>query len=55
LKAAFAAAGAFSLPDGTKDAAVVVRLPPGGYSVVVTGGGITTTGMVLVEVYDLDP
>lgn len=54
LKAAFAAAGAFSVPDDTKDAAVVVRLPPGGYSVVVSGAG-NTTGNVLVEVYDLDP
>ena len=54
LKAAFAAAGAFSIPDGTKDAALVVRLPPGGYSAVVSGAN-GTTGNVLVEVYDLDP
>ena len=54
MKAAFAAAGAFSIPDGTKDAALVVRLPPGGYSAVVSGAN-GTTGNVLVEVYDLDP
>lgn len=54
LKAAFASAGAFSVPDNTKDAAVVVTLPPGGYSVVVAGAN-NTTGNVLVEVYDLDP
>ncbi len=54
LKAAFAAAGAFSVPDNTKDAALVVRLPPGGYSVVVSGAN-NTSGNVLVEVYDLDP
>ncbi len=54
LKAAFATAGAFALPDASKDAAVVVRLPPGGFTVVVAGAG-TTTGTTLVEVYDLDP
>lgn len=54
LKAAFGTAGAFQISDTGKDAALVVRLPPGGYSVVVTGAG-GTTGPVLVEVYDLDP
>lgn len=54
LKAAFASAGAFSLPDTSKDAAVVVRLPPGGFTVVVSGAS-STTGNTLVEVYDLDP
>lgn len=50
----FLAAGAFDLPPGSKDAALVVRLPPGGYTVQVSGAG-RTTGTVLVEVYDLDP
>ena len=54
LKAAFATAGAFGLPDTSKDAAVMVRLPPGGYSVVVSGAN-ESTGTALVEVYDLDP
>lgn len=54
LKAAFASAGAFALPDTSKDAAVVVQLPPGGFTVVVSGAG-ATTGTTLVEVYDLDP
>ena len=54
LKAAFGTAGAFGLADTSKDAAVVVRLPPGGYSVVVVGAG-GATGTALVEVYDLDP
>ena len=54
LQAAFAAAGAFALPAGSNDAAVLVRLPPGGYTVVVSGVG-NTTGVALVEVYDLDP
>lgn len=54
LKAYFTAAGAFSIPDTSRDAAIVVTLPPGGYTVVVSGVG-GTTGNALVEVYDLDP
>ncbi|WP_414664669.1 immunoglobulin domain-containing protein [Horticoccus sp. 23ND18S-11] len=54
LQTAFTQAGAFALPSGSKDAVVVVRLPPGGYTVVVSGVG-ATTGTALVEVYDLDP
>lgn len=54
LKSYFVAAGAFSIPDGSRDAAVVVTLPPGGYTVVVSGVG-GTVGNALVEVYDLDP
>ena len=54
LKAAFTAAGAFTIADSSRDAAVVVTLPPGAYTVVVSGVG-NTTGNALVEVYDLDP
>ncbi len=54
LTAAFAQAGAFPLPAGSRDAAVLVRLPPGAYTAVTTGVG-GTTGVALVEVYDLDP
>ncbi len=54
LAATFTQAGAFALPAGSKDAAVVVRLPPGGYTVVVSGVA-NTTGTALVEIYDLDP
>ena len=54
LQAAFAEAYAFALPTDSRDAAVVVRLPPGGYTVQATGVG-NTTGNVLVEVYDMDP
>ncbi len=45
--------GAFTLADpGSKDAALVVTLPPGGYTANVTGnnGG---TGVALVEVYEV--
>lgn len=54
LQVAFGSAGAFSLPTGSKDAAVLVRLPPGGYTVQASGVN-NTTGTALVEVYDLDP
>jgi hypothetical protein len=54
LQAAFAQTYAFPLPADSKDAAVIVRLPPGGYTVQATGVG-DTTGTVLVEVYDMDP
>lgn len=53
--AAFTAAGAFSLPGGSKDAALLVTLEPGAYTVVVSDVSGTTTGNALVEIYDLDP
>lgn len=51
--AVFTAAGAFALAPGSKDAALVVSLPPGSYTVTVaaTSGA---TGTALVELYDLD-
>ncbi|MEN9638009.1 MAG: hypothetical protein RL077_6413 [Verrucomicrobiota bacterium] len=45
-----AAVGAFALPEGSKDAAIVVTLPAGSYTAVVTGVG-NTTGTALVELY----
>jgi hypothetical protein len=53
LASAAAVVGALSLISGSKDAAALVRLPPGGYTIVVSGadGG---TGTVLLEVYDVD-
>ncbi len=52
LSAAMAAVGAFPLPDGSSDAAVVVALPPGVYTAHAadTAG---RAGNVLVEVYVL--
>jgi hypothetical protein len=52
LKAAFDTVQAFGLPDTSKDAAVLVTLNPGTYSVVVSGVN-QTTGVALVEVYAL--
>jgi hypothetical protein len=48
------ATGAFSLATGSLDAAVVVRLPPGAYTVNVSSA-LNPTGRALVEIYDLDP
>lgn len=45
--------GAFPLTEGSKDAALVATLNPGGYSIQVSGVG-STTGKALVELYDLD-
>jgi outer membrane protein assembly factor BamB/subtilisin family serine protease len=44
--------GAFALPAGSRDAALVVLLPPGGYSVQLRGVG-SSTGVALVEVYEI--
>ncbi|MEI7553591.1 MAG: hypothetical protein WCL24_14815, partial [Verrucomicrobiota bacterium] len=50
VSAAATAVGAFALPTGSKDAALLVTLPAGTYSAVVSGVG-ATTGTALVEVY----
>jgi len=52
LTAAFTSVGAFALPATSRDAALLTTLPPGGYSVQVTGVA-TTTGTALVEVYEV--
>ena len=54
LQAAFTQTNDFALPLNSRDAAAIVRLPPGGYTIQITGVG-DTTGNVLVEVYDMDP
>jgi hypothetical protein len=52
LNAIFASVGAFGFVANAKDAALIVSLPPGGYTVQVSGadGG---TGVAIVEVYEL--
>ncbi|MCX6951166.1 MAG: hypothetical protein NTV51_03130, partial [Verrucomicrobia bacterium] len=53
LTAAFTSVGAFALPSATsKDAALLVSLPPGQYSVLATGAA-NTSGVALVEVYEV--
>lgn len=51
LAATFLATGAFSLPETSTDAAVVMDLAPGQYTALVTGAG-TESGVALAEVYD---
>jgi probable HAF family extracellular repeat protein len=50
LSAAFTQVGAFSLPAGSADAAMISTLPPGSYTVQLSGQN-GTTGVGLVEVY----
>lgn len=42
--------GSFALPSGSKDAAILVTLEPGVYTVIVSGVA-ATTGTALVEIY----
>jgi PKD repeat protein len=51
ISAATAQVGEFPLSPGSKDAALLITLQPGLYTVVVTGVG-NTTGVALVEIYD---
>ncbi len=44
--------GAFPLAPGSKDAVILISLPPGTYSAEVTGSG-ASTGIALVEVYEV--
>jgi len=52
LKTAFGAVGAFPLGDTSKDAALLVTLDPGVYTVQVSGVG-NATGNALVEIFDV--
>jgi uncharacterized protein (DUF1800 family) len=54
LAQVFSSAGAFSFATGSLDAATVVTLGPGSYTVEVSGNG-GDTGVALVEVYDVTP
>jgi hypothetical protein len=52
ISEASAKVGAFPLTRNSKDAAILINLPPGSYSAQVTGAG-TTSGVALVEVYEV--
>jgi len=52
LAAAAAGAGGFALAAGSKDAVIAATLPPGGYTASISGAA-NTTGVALVEVYEL--
>lgn len=45
-------AGAFELAPGSNDAVLLLTLPPGGYTAVVSSAD-NTTGVALVEVYEI--
>lgn len=54
IRAAAARVGAFPLADASKDAALLVELPPGAYTVSVESAGPAINGgEVLVEVYSV--
>ncbi|MDO8541528.1 MAG: DUF1800 family protein [Opitutaceae bacterium] len=53
LSSAFTLGGAFPFAAGSKDAALEVDLPPGSFTIQVSGTG--TAGVALIEVYDLTP
>jgi hypothetical protein len=50
--AAFTAAGAFDLGNGTNDSAFIVTLPAGAYTAQLAGAN-STAGIALVEVYEV--
>jgi hypothetical protein len=52
IRAAARAVGAFPLPEGSRDSAMLVTLPSGAYTLQVTGAN-QTTGVALVEVYEV--
>ena len=54
LSAASARLGAFAFKPGSRDSALLVTLPPGSYTAVVSGIA-ATVGNALIEVYDADP
>ncbi len=54
IASAASAAGAFPFANGSRDAAMIVMLDPGAYTVQLSGVG-NTTGVGIVEVYDVDP
>ena len=55
LRAASTAVGAFSLRPASLDAAMLVDVLPGQYTVFAEGAGGSPTGVALVEIYDVDP
>jgi hypothetical protein len=52
VRDASAKLGAFPFAAGSRDAVILLNLPPGTYSAQVTGAG-TTTGVALVEIWEV--
>jgi hypothetical protein len=53
LRAAMASATGFPLAEGSKDAALLLNLPPGNYTAIVEPTG-SESGVVLVEAYEVE-
>ena len=53
IAAAAASVGAFAFPAGSADAAMVVTLAPGSYTAQISAAGTASTGVALVEVYEV--
>ncbi len=54
ISTAASGAGAFTFASGSRDSAVLADFAPGSYTIQVSGVG-DTTGVALVEVYDVSP
>ncbi len=54
ISAAASGAGAFSFANNSRDSAILADFAPGSYTIQVSGVG-DTTGVALVEVYDVSP
>jgi uncharacterized protein (DUF1800 family) len=52
LSAAFMQAGAFAFAAGSLDSALIATVPPGAYTVLVSGNA-ASSGVAIVEVYDI--
>jgi uncharacterized repeat protein (TIGR03806 family) len=52
LRAAGTATGAFAFAENSADSALLVTLPPGGYTIQVSGAN-RTSGVALIEVYEV--
>jgi sugar lactone lactonase YvrE len=52
LAAVFPLVGAFALPSGSKDAALLLTLAPGGYSTVLNAVG-SAVGDAMIEIYEV--
>jgi hypothetical protein len=53
IQGAASLTGAFSWPAGSQDSAILLTLPPGAYTALVSGAS-GDTGVALIEVYDGD-
>ena len=45
--------GAFAFANGSADSVILITLPPGTYTAVVSGATTADTGTGLVEVYEV--